>query len=501
MTYQLYKPLRNHLRQYPLFQSLAVIRAYAQYLQYNQPFPQDMKVNPAFLTASKAEKGVYEWELELLTRQIILNSPNDAKRDMRTWEHFSSAVNKLKQLENSIAGNPAYRSLFKENILQEIFRMSHRQFHWQQQPNTDDLMRYFKIFGSTELEPILVRELGLNARQLYMLGLGVIALYLDNFGINEPVQVDMKGILDQEHVDRFIGRFSIGIDDLRENIKETQSYDQDFAYTMNPLLVNPLIWITENGRRVLIAPIPTYVLRRFTEGIYYEICNSEGFSDAFGPSFQNYVGEVLSATTRDSAASFLEEETYKVGKIRKDSVDWIMKDDTATLFIECKTKKVRYEAKVALTDTVALNKDLEKMADSVVQVYKTLVDALNGHYNHWQPDDRPIYPMIVNLEEWFAFGDGIVPVIDERVRIKLIEAGMNPELLAQHPYSICSVKDLEYSASVMAQVGILEYMQLKNDEEHRYWSHGSYASSNFYQQMKNRQDLFPDAWTAIHPGL
>ena len=85
-----------------------------------------------------------------------------------------------------------------------------------------------------------------------------------------------------------------------------------------------------------------------------------GFSQAFGPSFQNYVGEVLAATTRDSTATFLAEEKYQVGKNRKDSVDWIVEDDTATLFIECKTKKVRYEAKVALTDTVALNEGFRK---------------------------------------------------------------------------------------------------------------------------------------------
>ena len=61
--------------------------------------------------------------------------------------------------------------------------MSHRQFHWQQQPNTDDLMLVFQNLWLPGWMRFLVRELGLSARQLYMLGLGVLALYLDNFGI------------------------------------------------------------------------------------------------------------------------------------------------------------------------------------------------------------------------------------------------------------------------------------------------------------------------------
>lgn len=501
MTYELYKPLRNHLRRYPLIESLAVIRAYTQYLQFNQPFPADVKVNPAFLQASMAEKGVYEWELELLTREIILNSPGEAQLDMRSWQHFSSAVNKLKQLENSIHGSLKYKPLFRENILQELFRISHRQFHWQQKPNSEDLIRYFKIFGQAELDAILIREIGISARQLYAIGLAIMGLYLENFGVNHPVRIEVPGLVTQEHVDRFIGLFAIELNDLKDNIKKAQSYDQDFAYTMNPLLVTPLIWVTQGEQRIVIAPIPTYVLRRFTEGIYYEIYDAKGFSDAFGPSFQAYVGEVLESTTRNTAAKFLAEKSYHIGKDRKDSVDWIMEDETGTIFIECKTKKVRYEAKMALTDTLALNEDLDKMADFVVQVYKTLSDALKGHYGHWQSNDKPIYPMIVNLEEWYAFGDGILPAIDERARSKMTEAKLDLRLIDQHPYSICSVKDLEYSAAVMAKVSIQAYMLLKNDQEYRLWSHGSFTSSRYYREMSERGDLFPSAMQEIHTNL
>src|SRR5258708_34305746 len=48
-VYDLYKPLRNYLRQFPLLDSLAVVHAYAQYLQFNRAFPPSV-LNQKFLS-------------------------------------------------------------------------------------------------------------------------------------------------------------------------------------------------------------------------------------------------------------------------------------------------------------------------------------------------------------------------------------------------------------------------------------------------------------------
>ena len=420
---------------------------------------------------------------------------------MRRYKYFSAAVNKLKGLHNSIGASPVYRDLFSTHVLQELFRISHRQFQWQQKPNSDDLIRYFKIFGRPDLNAILIRELGMSAQQLYSLGLALTGVYLETLGVRDPVRVELEDIVTQQEADRFIRLFAIELDELKAKMIEVQSYDQDFAYTMNPLLITPLVWVNLNGNRTLIAPIPSYILKRFTEGIYYEIYNAAGFSTAFGDSFQDYVGEVLTATTLNSNINVLGEENYHVGKNQKHSIDWIAEDDTATVFVECKTKRVRYAGKLSLVDTTILDEDLGKMADFIVQAYKTLTDALAGRYMHWQSAGRPIYVMIVILEEWYFFGDRMHAYIDEQVRTKFAEAGLALEMLERYQYSICSAEDLEYSSSVMAQVGIQSYMELKHDEEHRYWSYGSFTSSHFYQEMINRPDLFPIAMQEINPNL
>jgi hypothetical protein len=106
------------------------------------------------------------------------------------------------------------------------------------------------------------------------------------------------------------------------------------------------------------------------------------FADVFDRSFQKYVGEMLSKANYEERFTILAEQSYYVGKDRKDSVDWIVSDPTGDLLIECKTKKLRWEAKIALSSTTVLNADLAKMAGFIVQIYKTLFDAVSGRYAH-----------------------------------------------------------------------------------------------------------------------
>ena len=50
-------------------------------------------------------------------------------------------------------------------------------------------------------------------------------------------------------------------------------------------------------------------------------------------------------------------------------VDWVLSDSKGHLFIECKTKRLTLDAKT-LSDSVALDRDLDVMAKAVVQHYR-----------------------------------------------------------------------------------------------------------------------------------
>jgi hypothetical protein len=72
--YDLYKSFRNYTRQFNILESLSVICAYLQFLQFGEQLPNTIEVNPEFLQRRNGpNKMVHEWELGLLVREIIVN--------------------------------------------------------------------------------------------------------------------------------------------------------------------------------------------------------------------------------------------------------------------------------------------------------------------------------------------------------------------------------------------------------------------------------------------
>jgi hypothetical protein len=86
-----------------------------------------------------------QWELAVLAKELIVLAPDNAPTDLRSWKQFSTAVNKLKTLDNAISER--YEKLFRENIFIEMSRHAHHQFWWQRTDRmSTEVTRYLKIF-------------------------------------------------------------------------------------------------------------------------------------------------------------------------------------------------------------------------------------------------------------------------------------------------------------------------------------------------------------------
>jgi hypothetical protein len=134
--------------------------------------------------------------------------------------------------------------------------------------------------------------------------------------------------------------------------------------------------------------------------LYYDLITIPKFANPFGESYQSYVGSVLRAAA--PSPTIFDEHPYNVGSKQKGTVDWIVADvDGSALFIECKVKRARREAKQRLSDISALEEDIGHLAAAVVQSYKTKRDCLAGHYPHFKPPpNASIYPCVVTPENW-----------------------------------------------------------------------------------------------------
>lgn len=495
--FEYYKPLRNHLYKIKVEDGLFVVWAFVQHLQFDQVFPTEIEVIPEFKDADHIQKIRWSspWELETLAKEIILNSHQSvAEKSLTKWNYFSLALNKLKALENEIGGQ--YTN--QDNILIEMFRIAHRQFPWQMNPNGTFIIRHYKIFGTPDMSTIIHEVTGLTTKDLYTIGMVFIGAYLNRPAIKQPINIEVKNVT-TENINKFLSLFAISLTDLKQSLKSEHQLNSKFGYAYSTLRAHPIIDMNYRGEQCFVCPLPTLLFWQITNGIYYSIYKHKQFDKSFGSSFQGYIGDVLNKALSGSELQILPEQQYKIGKDSKDSIDWIVSDADSALFIECKTKRLVFTAKSEIEDTESIDNELNKMADFIVQCYKTITDYKKGHYPHFAHNPKlKIYPLVVTLEHWYVFGSKFLASLDKLVEQKIIELKLDINLLKDAPYAICSVEDFEVVAQLIKVVGIRKFMESKvSDPEKREWEFGPYINSEFKDYKNHIKSLFDDEYDVL----
>jgi hypothetical protein len=499
-AFQEYKPIRNKIASLSVEDSLGVIWAYCQYLQIDGfRFPKEIEVSNGYLDLDIPQTWISEWELELLAKEVIINGNAVASkgRTLRTWKTLSEQVNAFKALENRIYG--AFGS--PQEVLVELIRVAHRQFIWQgNPPNSASIVRYYKIFNRPAIDQICQERIGLNVWEIYMCGVACMGFFLDRPALSLPFKTDIK-ILPTAHFDKFFAFTSKPIQDLKSQLKAEQQYNENFAYAYNSLRAFPLVKMQFQESDALVCPLMTLLYWRFTGGLYYEFIGVPEFGNEFGEGFQNYVGEVIEQAC-PNPMTHLREQEYAAGKAKKRSVDWIVADEQAALFLECKAKRLSWGAKTSLTDLGPLEADIDSMAASVVQVYKTVADYLGNAYPHFSAKaGRKIFPTVVTLENWRLFGPVMMNKLAEGVASKLANEALSAELVDEMRYSIWAIEELEVGLQIMRDNGITDFMEGKlKSQEMRQWDWHGYMT-NRYPGSFPAKKLFGKEYREMFAGL
>ena len=439
---------------------------------------------------------VSEFHLEALCREVILNGMETgrAEKTLKRWNTLARIINHLKNLEELIAG----RYHTSDLLMQELHRMAHRQFPWQAfRPSAVNITRYHMIYGHPPLRQIIQATTGLSPDELFLYGMALLGNFMRTFALHYPPNIQIPG-LSSERLDRFLRHFSLNLSELKALLRDEQQMNDRFAYAYHSLRAYPVIKMSYQGRDCLVCPIPTLLFWRFTSGVYYEIYNQPGFDNAFGEAFQWYVGQVLEQGTRREKTRLYSESEYWVGKDLKRTVDWIVDQDGAAIFVEAKTKRMAQEAKVEIVQETILPNELDKLAAMVVQVYKSIRDYRAGRYPNYPFDaQRKIYPMVVTLEDWFLMGPKLVHKVREDVIRRMEKDELPLEFLKEMPFSVCAIHEFEQAVQVMDFTGVLNVMQGKVDDSRQEWTLDAFLRDGFQGYMKDTRFLFQKEFDAI----
>ncbi len=494
---KLYKTFRNHLRPLAIDDSFFVIWSYVQNLQFNKNYPKNIEVNSLYGRADIIQKKrmCAEWNLEILAREILIHSEvSYPKKSLSKWNYLSNGINKLKAIEGEIAK----KYIKKDNVIKEIsVRIPNLQFEWNSKANQETLLRYYEIFSDEKLDKILKDKTGLTAKNFYFINLALTGAFLSSPAVNYPIYDIELEEMNAKDIENFLELFAIDINKLRNLLIEENEKNDKFLFPSSSMRDFPIIKMLYRGSNCLVCPLPTLLFWRASKGLYYQICREKGFGNAFGRSFENYIGKVIEKSNINKSFNAIAEIIYSKGQEK--SSDWLIYDEESIIFVECKTKRLPISARFSL-DNLSLENEIEKMAGNIVKVYKTISDYKNNKYEKFAFDkNKTIFPLIVTLEQWYFFGT-IPEQLKKKVAKKLEEKNIPVECLSEMPYSICGSDEFETIMQIINQTKILPFMKKKVFDKEKY-SHmfKAFIDNEFDNEMSKTKFLFEDNFEKLRP--
>lgn len=484
------KPLRNYLRRFNTVSFLQSIWFLSNHLEFRQPLPPYLAgANPQGIRSSLG-LGFFLWELDTLAREVVLHCDPQVGKKVTEWKQVAVALNKLKKAENdAYAGSEI-------NVFSEITRIAHRQFHWQQGISHNDLIRTRKIYRSAGMNEVVRHVYSLSAEEVALAGFAALATHLEHFAMTSEWS---------ENVSKFLGfnprpliqNLTTDLRAIKQSARDVRSLNENWAYAFNPLWLHPLIQVGD-GR--VICPMPGLLARRATEGLYFDIAGHSGdaLSEYMGPAFQAFIGEVLERAN-DGNFEIQGEQAYGTTREPRDTVDWLVTDQTASLFVEVKVLKLGKAVKECLAPDATVTAQLRKLAKAIGQVYATLAEALAGRYPNWKPNGKPVHPLIVTLDNWNLFSHDAQGVLGGLVEEEFLRRKLDLKLIQEHQYVVCCANELETAIQVMHAAGIQPVMQELTTGQKVGWLLSSHLRADFPTELASVKPLFPEERRSFLP--
>ncbi|WP_423415659.1 hypothetical protein RLW55_04060 [Hyphomicrobium sp. B1] len=489
-----YKKFRKVISELSFEDSFAATWAFSQAKQLrNFSFPTDVERHPSFM--EDGPRQPYPWQLETVLREVVLRGADVSVKgkSLKKWTDLANAVNALRALEDAIH-EPI---LGADNVLLEMLRVGHQQFLWQQLPNRAMTARYYRIFKDPEIDALCEKTTRLSVHKIYAIGSALWGHYSSKAFLKLPWS-SRNSVITNEDIVAFIELCGIEVYELRQIIRASHKLDDTFPYDNRFVRAWPLISFRKCGEEILACPLPTLLFWRFTSGLYYDLTCNDAFFNAFGASFQRYVGDVFARALAGTSLEARAEEKYGTKKKPKDTVDWTVLGADAAVFVECKSKRLSIDAKTNLVSREALERDLGILADAICQTYKTIAEYKADRYPTLRFDEnRKIYPVVVTLENWFPHGQLVADEIERQLKIKLDEANIPRDVLVEMPYVLASCDEVEEVAQIIAQVGIRTFFERRQDERYRGWLLDSFISDAFGDERRVAVNLFAETYDEI----
>jgi hypothetical protein len=152
-------------------------------------------------------------------------------------------------------------------------------------------------------------------------------------------------------------------------------------------------------------------------------------------------------------------------------------------------------AKTSLLDDKELFTQLNILGEAITQAYLSLQAYRDGTYKnptYTFEATKKAYVCVTTLERWYLMGPQI-EMLHEIVKEKVVEAGLDEAILAEAPYVVMSVDDMEKVAHLAKAHSMSEILQpYIDDQKNKGWEFSSYMFGAFKEELGEYEYIFDD---------
>lgn len=439
-----YGPMKNRLAKVNLESALVAIWSYSMHLRDGFELPAELRPPPPSKLSYFQQS-----QLVALGREVVMHCSRVGGQAF-TYSTFASAMNSINDISNDLVG--IMLASDEDSVLRSLDVMLHQQYPLQQPINIPQLLRYARIFGDNAISPMVLAKIGFDYEQCCFFLIALMGSLIRNPQILGSQRYDDFNIPPEACVALFKW-VSEPLNDLSLKMKKQSVLDVNWASRWNSLGTKPLVQHDFRYPERMYCPVPDLLWQLMGQGMYYSLYNHPGFDHAFGTAFEEHVSEFAEFHLPTPEFSIFREQPFSFGKILLDGADLMICDDSGTLVLECKTKRMNVGSKQFDAGSI-LQDDLKVLSKAIVQLYKNIAHIRVPGRTYWIPRNYNFYPVIVTLEDWFLFSPIIWKDLKLLVNEHLAEAGLPLDLVETMPYTVVSSDECEQMLLAIGQESV-----------------------------------------------
>lgn len=472
-----FKPIRNKLEEFNVFDNLYVVREYLRAFNVNLSLDLLSTIEGADIYPIMPDFADF-----IIVNSIIYASELPCSKKLTSIKDRSSIIRLISNLSNKVS-----EININDDVWLWLRSFSENQNKQKIQNLFTQIFRHYRIYDEKDLRIYTENRIGMTYKDFLICSFWLYSVFskddgfcVSNSHISSIPKEYEKTSLKSSNISKVLSIISCPIKSLRPKIKGTILYDNESIFKINSpdYFKFPII----EYQNLYFCPVPQYIIKQVTEGFYHIIgIPDSGLSHLIGKGFEGYVGEILRMNNKDSLFTIIQEIIYKKGTNKNcKSSDWIVVDNNTIIFIECKTKRLRNNSKNLLSVKDELQEDISIYADGVFQLYRSYSDYKNGLMPGLPFNDSKVFIPILLIQDEFFLN---VPTIkDEIARLtykKLKDKQIDLSTFEEFKFQVFSSQYFESEIQIMTKIGFLQYLsfieQGKIDNEFR-----SKIATDFY---------------------